>query len=293
MDWDDFKFNNIKSVTFKSYQQKILRFNEFLSPNKDDKFYYHIINHKDGIKTVIKFFDCFETPPSPETIKGYLHAIGLYLEQIPDFNSTCYAQIQQFKENMYKKAREQQKNIRTDNHIDWNKILPKLNIIINAKLAHLGVRIYCLLMKYNIGCLRPSDIINTRLDVDNGIHHFLDVNNKIWKFYSQSTKNNQDRIILLSNDFIKKLDLIRPNDGVSPWLIYTKRYKTQYPSTVEFVNAIKKYIGYSHNQIRHSFTTYIHSSNNSIDTTKMVANNMGHSYLTAVNTYTHFERKND
>lgn len=100
-----------------------------------------------------------------------------------------------------------------------------------------------------VGAIRLHELINTRIDRDDGVHNYLDMDKGHWYFRSAATKNNKERDFAVSKEYIKELRLLLPMGA--PALLLGKEYMP-YTSTASLATLIKKHTGMNYQTIRKS-----------------------------------------
>lgn len=158
-----------------------------------------------------------------------------------------------------------------------------------------SVRIMCLVILNNVigdndnlqvkniatetGVLRPSDLINTTFDTD-GVESYISIKDKLWVIKKGCTKNKQDRILSIDDDFIEGIQSIYkyrlPN-----YLVTAKGEKY----TGSMSDVIKQYTGYNFDTIRASYFTWRNKITKDRKELIELCRRQGHKYSTAMMNY--------
>jgi len=135
----------------------------------------------------------------------------------------------------------------------------------------------------DVGALRFSDVVNTRLK-DDGEYHYLDLNERKWFLRQGHTKNKQDRVANISEEFsryLKDLNLnlkLKLTDNEP--LICKTTGKTDGISK-EF----KKHVKLNFSSVRASYVTYLDANCDDVEVIQRICRNQGHKLTTALESY--------
>lgn len=160
-----------------------------------------------------------------------------------------------------------------------------------------SIRILCLSMVCNIkdsdglmtyeidddeiGVLRPSDFMNTRLNCDNGDESYLNMAEKCWTIRGKYTKNKCERVLRLNSKFTNGIEEIYGNK-LPQYLIVTES-GTKYSSG--FSDGILDSIGINFDIIRASYFTWRETTVTRRIELLNLCRKQGHQYSTAMLNY--------
>jgi hypothetical protein len=241
--------------------------------SKSDVFYHSLIDCQEGI-TKVK--DYIANMSSLNTQVNVLNSLCKFLERTM---ASHYNDFTLLKDQI---SLELKQHNAARSILDYQDILAKLESV-HSKTEKRDLQIMTKLLQcisnyteMNVGALRFSDVANTRL-VDDGDHHFLDLENRVWVLRKNHTKNKTDRTARISDefaDFITSLNLesdkplICPSgktDGIS------KRFLKQ--------------VGVNYTDARASYVTYLDSVCDDVETIRLICANQGHKLSTALESY--------
>jgi hypothetical protein len=164
----------------------------------------------------------------------------------------------------------------------YDEIVPILqNVLTSKKSTDLKIMAMLLISiqnyeSMNTGALRFSDVMNTRL-TDDGEHHYLDLDNKIWILRDGYTKNKQTRSAVISDTFRDYMLSMNMNKDL-PLICLSGK-------TTNLSKEFQKYIGINFSSVRASYVTYLDSVCDNVETIKQICNNQGHKLTTALESY--------
>jgi len=161
---------------------------------------------------------------------------------------------------------------------DWNDLVPTLDRKANESSGRNPGNILCLVMSYGY-VLRVSELFDTKLENDDGIHNFLDLDKGTWLI--RQSKNHKKRLFEVDPDLIDELKT-RFNRN-RDWLI-CKKNGTPYTSTASrILNYHVKGLP-NNSDIRGSFETWNYN-NNKHDVAEYWSYVLGHSSYTSMRHY--------
>jgi len=164
----------------------------------------------------------------------------------------------------------------------YDEIVPILqNVLTSKKSTDLKIMAMLLISiqnyeSMNTGALRFSDVMNTRL-TDDGEHHYLDLDNKVWILRDGYTKNKQTRSAVISDTFRDYMLSMNMNKDL-PLICLSGK-------TTNLSKEFQKYIGINFSSVRASYVTYLDSVCDNVETIKQICNNQGHKLTTALESY--------
>jgi len=240
---------------------------------KSEVFYHSLIDCQEGI-TKVK--DYIANMSSLNTQVNILNSLCKFLERTM---ATHYNDFTLLKDQISLQLKQHNAERSIFNYRD---ILAKLESVCeqtdNIDLKVITKLLLCISDFQNITCgaLRFSDVANTRL-ADDGEHHFLDLQNRVWVLRKNHTKNRQDRTAKVSDefaDFITSLNL----DPNSP-LICTNG------KTDSVSKRFLKQVGINYTDARSSYVTHLDSVCDDVETIRLICANQGHKLATALSSY--------
>jgi hypothetical protein len=240
----------------------------------DQRFYHSIVDCDEGL---IKVKCIIDKMSSLNTQANTTNSLCKFLELAM---SSHYMQYSMLKDQISLQLKEHNA---MRSVIPYTEITQRLDSAMKNNQVAWDVKIMVKLLQcisnyteMTCGALRFSDVANTRL-TDNGDHHFLDLQNRVWHLRKNHTKNKTDRTAIISDefaDFITSLNLesdkplICPNgktDGIS------KRFL--------------KNVGVNYTDARASYVTYLDSVCDDVETISTICKNQGHKLQTALESY--------
>jgi hypothetical protein len=267
-DWE--YFNNEPSDKIHIKRVKALMDNTF---SKSDVFYHSLIDCQEGITKVKSVISQHK---SLNTQVNILNSLCKFLERTM---ATHYNDFTLLKDQISLQLKQHNA---ARSILDYQDILAKLESV-HSKTEHRDLQIMVKLLQcisnyteMNVGACRFSDVANTRL-VDDGDHHFLDLENRVWHLRKNHTKNKTDRTAKVSDEFAEFImslnlesdkPLICPSgktDGIS------KRFLKQ--------------VGVNYTDARASYVTYLDSVCDDVETIRLICANQGHKLSTALESY--------
>lgn len=126
---------------------------------------------------------------------------------------------------------------------------------------------------------RLADLINTRVDEDDGKHSYLDMETGSWTIRTE-LKKGQDRTILVPKELMEKLRTYNYQDG---WLL-TNKAGIPYDTVTSISNKFKRTYGMTYGGIRKGSCNKVHEKDD-IKATIEHANILGHSVATELSKY--------
>ena len=141
----------------------------------------------------------------------------------------------------------------------------------------------------NTGPLRLSDMLNTKLKQENPRYNFLDFDKMEWRIRAESTKNNKDRVVAISEGLKDDIMSIYEED-LPEWLLTSEKTKKQFQSTEPLTKLFKKIVGVNYGVIRKS---YINEQTDKLGFGEGLANDMGHSIKSEMRYYSKLPEEQD
>jgi hypothetical protein len=168
--------------------------------------------------------------------------------------------------------------------IPYDEIVPRLQNVLTSSRASKDLKIMAMLLIsikdyeiMNTGALRLSDVMNTRL-IDDGEHHYLDLESKSWLLRDGYTKNKQTRSAVISDSFKEYIENLEINTDDVPLICSSGK-------TTNLSKEFQKYVGINFSSVRASYVTYLDSVCDNVETIKKICNNQGHKLATALESY--------
>ena len=258
--------------------QRIKQLMETLFENSD-VFYHSNIDSEEG---VAKVKSALSLMSSLNTQMNYANSLCKFLELTMAKHYTAFTLMRdQISLSLHEKNAEREV-------APYNEIIPKLQTALASEKTSQDLKIMCKLLlsirqygEINVGALRFSDLVNTRIK-DDGDHHYLDLINRVWTLRSGHTKNKQDRIATVSKEFVDYINTINTINTINPekGLICSDTGKTHGISK-EFL----KHIGVNFTEVRASYVTYLDSVCKDVELIRTICNNQGHKLTTALESY--------
>jgi hypothetical protein len=238
-------------------------------------FNHSEIDSEEGLASVKNHL---ESMASLNTQLNYLNSLCKFLELTMAKHYTDYTLL---RDQISLKLHQQNADREVTPYMD---IAPKLQAAILNGSASRDLKIMCNLLlsikdfnETNVGALRFSDLVNTRLEDDND-HHYLYLQTRIWTLRSAHTKNKQDRIAKVSVGFAEYIAGL--NLDTTQGLICGSTGKTHGISK-EFL----KHIGVNFTDVRASYVTYLDAVCEDVELIRTICNNQGHKLTTALESY--------
>lgn len=288
IDWGHLDNNNIRDSTALLYLNTIKKIQKKLT-GKDDKFYIQFFT---DINTPDKVMQCLNNhrksnnePYAPSTKALTLKTI-CKLTQKPGLSAITH--------NLYSKLLDDtEKCIDELNKLrtipDFNNILKDLRYLLkNSDITNLRIILWLIIASsdpdsdQNIGVLRFSDIINTKLSPDKEFS-YIDLNKNVWFINKDKTKNNTQRSFTLNQKVLYGLQKITDMNKRT-WLIQNQK-GNKYNKTNYLSKQFKDKIKVSYTTVRASYVTFMNKHLDDVGLCQNIANNMGHTYKTREKDY--------
>lgn len=288
--WETFTCGNTRQSTNDLNTGNVRRLQYSLC-GLDDMFYPDFFASQEGYDKVITYLTTHEHTTgktySINTQVNYLCSLSKYLEQ-SNIGAKIYAKYVKYRTKL--EGEQEVLNARRT-IVDFTTIIPKIYEVMLDPEVNVNVRIFALLILCSIdesdttiGVLRLSDLINTKF-VDDGVLSYIDIDKRLWIIRGNKTKNGVDRVINLPSMFT--FGLVTLYKGNLPEFLVSMSEKKgggSYNTTTSFSQMIKTNIGYGPSCLRASYVSYVNSKW-SVDVSKRIASNSGHSYKTAISDY--------
>ena len=282
-EWDYFRHEPADDIHIKRLQQLMEKL-----VNKYDRFYHAAVDSPKGVDKVKSIIEEYE---SLNTQKNIVNSLCKFLEKTMARHYTDFTQMRDqigllvSKHNSDRSVVSYESLIPIFQNLLSSSSSSNANANANAPpdvsqdLKIMAKLLLCIVDYENmdVGALRFSDLVNTRL-TDDREYHYLDLNACKWHLREGHTKNKQNRIGNISTefrDFILALKLNK-TDG----LICHSTGKTSGISK-EF----KKYIDLNFSSVRASYVTYLDATCSDVDVIHLICRNQGHKLTTALESY--------
>jgi len=256
--------------------------------NNTLQFYPHFFASDKGLLAVQYFLKSYRTKKgkcySINTKANYLSAVCKYTERdgLSSIVHTHYSKLLHSLQTQIIKLN----NLRPI--IPFEPLIKNIQYLYNtSSINNIRVIMWIILNSIdlksntNIGILRFSDLIHTKLSVD-PVFSYIDTTNKTWLIRSDHTKNTMERTLNLSNIFVKGLlDIFQ---FTPTWIISNNNQmcsRTNHLST-----QFHKLLNITCNDARASYITYMNKALNDVGKCQTLAKNMGHAYKTKELDYT-------
>lgn len=294
MSWDDCYDQQCDEET-RNIQERHVKTLQSLFSSDTDVFLWGVFASDESYEKVNTFLDTHEMENSKtykdETKRSYMSSLCKYLER-SNISSIYYDKY--FKQQSFIKsiidATEKPPVIK------FEDILPRIKKVVDDDNRISGFRVLCAMILCNIdfttddtvevnehemGVLRPSDLKNTSF-TDDGVHSYIDIQQKKWYIRDRFTKNKKGREIVVSDEFVNLLSSIFKND-YPEWMLINKRGE-RYNKMSAISKMFRDYIKVTFGEIRASYVSF-RNRTAGMDEKRKLAENMGHSMKTAITDY--------
>lgn len=269
-EWDYFRHEAADEIHIKRLQQLMEKL-----VNKYDRFYHEAVDSPKGVDKVKAIIEEYE---SLNTQKNIVNSLCKFLEKTMARHYTDFTQMRDQIGLLVSKHNSDR------SVVSYESLIPIFQNLLNSPAVSQDLKIMAKLLlcivdyeHMDVGALRFSDLVNTRL-TDDREYHYLDLNACKWHLREGHTKNKQNRIGNISTefrDFILALKL-NPTNG----LICHSTGKTSGISK-EF----KKYMDLNFSSVRASYVTYLDATCSDVDVIQLICRNQGHKLTTALESY--------
>jgi len=241
--------------------------------SKSDVFAHYLVDCPEGITKVMA------TISKHDSLNTQLNVINSLCKFLERTMATHYSNVILIRDQISLDLKKQNAERSIFNYQD---ILAKLESVCsqtdNRDLKVMVKLLLCIADFQNITCgaLRFSDVANTRL-ADDGEHHFLDLQNRVWVLRKNHTKNKQDRTAKVSDEFADFIESL----GLDPNLpLICTNGKTDSVS-----KRFLKQVGINYTDARSSYVTHLDSVCDDVETISTICKNQGHKLQTALESY--------
>jgi hypothetical protein len=279
-EWDYFRHEAADDIHIKRLQQLMEKL-----VNKYDRFYHEAVDSPKGVDKVKAIIEEYE---SLNTQKNIVNSLCKFLEKTMARHYTDFTQMRDQIGLLVSKHNSDR------SVLSYESLIPIFQKLANAGSsagAHAGApavsqdlkimaKLLLCIVDYenmDVGALRFSDLVNTRL-TDDREYHYLDLNACKWHLREGHTKNKQNRIGNISTEFRDFILALKLNE--TDGLICHSTGKTSGISK-EF----KKYVDLNFSSVRASYVTYLDATCSDVEVIQLICRNQGHKLTTALESY--------
>lgn len=265
----------------------------------DDMFYTDALADHSAFDKIITYLTTKVTKTGKSlalwTQYNYLSAICKYLSKVPDIDTYTLWQLQNYYQELRGRILTDKETIMKD-YTPFPQILQKLPAIIESHKYVIGFRVLCSMILHNIhnidtlevsdneiGVLRPSDLQRTTF-TDNGTNSFIDLDAKLWHIRSNCTKNRDERLLTISDEFVADIRKIFGSRLATAESLLLNKYYKPYTSLESLYIMFRKHIGVNFNGVRSSYEIF-RAENITISEQQELCKKMGHSQTTSLTSY--------
>ncbi len=269
-EWDYFRQEAADDIHIKRLQQLMDKL-----VNKHDRFYHEAVDSPKGVDNVKSIIEGYE---SLNTQKNIINSLCKFLEKTMARHYTDFTQLRDQIGLLVSKHN-------SDRSVEpYESLIPIFQNMLSEQAVSQDLKIMAKLLlcivdyeNMDVGALRFSDLVNTRL-TDDGEYHYLDLNTCKWYLREGHTKNKQDRIGNISTefrDYIASLTL----SGTQGLICHSTG------KTSSISKEFKKYVNLNFSSVRASYVTYLDATCPDVDIINLICRNQGHKLTTALESY--------
>jgi hypothetical protein len=283
VDWNDLSNINIRVSTLSLYSWYLKKMQQNIL-DRVDKFYPNFFATESAFAAVVAFLDNYRkkngSPYALHTKAIFITAICKYT-QLSGLSSVVHQKYTNYLGTLERQIIEFIRNrtippfephIKDIRYLYHKSDIKNLRVILWIILNSIDLD-----SDTNIGILRFSDLINTKLSED-PVFSYIDLQKKIWLIREDQTKNATERTIHVSDKFISGLHNIYGAERTQ-WLLSNNKCE-KYTHTNYFSCQFHDKVGMTYTEMRSSFITYMNEVLDDVGKCEILANNMGHSFNT-------------
>lgn len=234
---------------------------------------------------------------NPNTAYMLLTPLSRVLETIPNMAARCYTRYRDLTFIYRSKSELNEKPAPRE----FSQVLNLIDRIYGNDGVSLSMKVIMLMIKhstygdeYDIGMLRLSDLIHTRIGYSEE-YSYIDLESGIWHIRKQYTKNRKERKLKLRTSFTDELGLLYC-DANPKWMVFKERkgcMYEKYDKAGGLSSLFRSTFGCAPKEVRASYAIYL-NENCTLERCKQMAENMGHRYNTVIADYVrHIEDDSD
>jgi hypothetical protein len=273
-DWDYFRQEEADTIHIKRLQQLMDKL-----VGKHDYFYHGEVDSPQGVDNVKLIIESYD---SLNTQKNIVNSLCKFLEKTMARHYTDFTMLRDQLGIMVSKKNSERSVITYDTLLPvFKKLLEEDNSAPVSQDLKIMAKLLLCIFNYeqmDVGALRFSDVVNTRLK-DDGEYHYLDLIAGKWHLRQGHTKNKQDRVANVSTEFteyIKGLKLAEEEPLIC---------RDTGGSTVRISKEFKKYCQLNFSSVRASYVTYLDGNCEDVEVVQRICRNQGHKLTTALESY--------